>query len=79
MDALLDVVEGYLIECNNMSKRPMTMVLCRYNIEHLSRICRVLKQSRGHVLLVGLPGSGKRSLARLAAHINDFEMIQVRI
>ena len=56
---------------------PMSLVLFQDAVNHLSRIQRVLMLERGYMLFVGLGGSGRESLSRLAAFASGYEFYRI--
>ncbi|GCB71663.1 hypothetical protein scyTo_0001655 [Scyliorhinus torazame] len=76
---LTSAMDYYLSEYNNVSRTPMALVMFRFAIEHISRICRVLKQDNGHLLLVGVGGSGRQSATKLSTFMNDYSLFQIEI
>ena len=73
-------IEDKLIEFNDATKtKPMKLVMFLDACDHVARISRIIRQSQGHALLLGVGGSGRQSLARLSSYINEYDCAQIEV
>jgi dynein heavy chain len=75
---LRNTLENALAEYNEVNA-VMNLVLFDDAVLHVARIIRIVLQTGGHALLIGVGGSGKQSLARLAAHVCGYSVMQIMI
>lgn len=57
----------------------MNLVLFDDAVEHATRIHRVIRMDQGNALLVGVGGSGKQSLTKLAAYAAGCEIFEIKL
>uniref|UniRef100_A0A7S4D2X3 Dynein-1, subspecies f n=1 Tax=Eutreptiella gymnastica TaxID=73025 RepID=A0A7S4D2X3_9EUGL len=72
------IVEGILEEYNDPVPR-MNLVMFDMAMDHLIRINRIITVDRGNALLVGVGGSGKQSLTKLATFTAGFKMFEITL
>lgn len=73
-DVMIKKMEEFLEDFNMGSKTPMKLVMFLDACDHVSRISRVLRQPQGNALLLGVGGSGRQSLSRLASYMNNYKI-----
>ena len=77
--AIIARVDDLLADHNAASRRPMNLAVFLYAAEHVARAVRVLRQPGGHLLSIGVGGSGRASVARLAASIAGMDTQQIEV
>ena len=77
--ALVKVLDGYLEEYNMTNTTSQLDLVFSLTPSHIARINRVLRQPRGSALLIGVGGSGKQSLSKLACAMCEYECVSVEL
>ncbi|XP_070629208.1 dynein axonemal heavy chain 9 isoform X7 [Bos indicus] len=67
------------LESHNEVNTVMDLVLFEDAVRHVCHINRILESPQGNALLVGVGGSGKQSLTRLAAFVSSMDIFQITL
>jgi dynein heavy chain len=59
------------------SKKAMKLVMFLDACEHIARIARIIRQPQGNALLLGVGGSGRQSLSKIATYIMNYSIRQI--
>ena len=70
-----DALESY----NSTFPTQMNLVFFQDALSHAIRVARILRQPRGNAMLIGVGGSGKQSLTRIAAFIAGMPCLSIEI
>lgn len=64
---------------NRVHKKQLTSIPFSYAIQHCCRVNRILQMHGGNALLLGVGGSGRQTVTRLAAHLSSMELVQIEM
>uniref|UniRef100_G3TQL9 Dynein axonemal heavy chain 1 n=1 Tax=Loxodonta africana TaxID=9785 RepID=G3TQL9_LOXAF len=76
---MMEVIEEYMEDYNQINTAKLRLVLFMDAMSHICRISRTLRQALGNALLLGVGGSGRSSLTRLASHMAEYECFQIEL
>lgn len=74
-----DNMQKFLVSYSVEEGYKNALVLFPEALTHLSRVLRMLQVANGHALLLGVSGSGRSSMTRLATHVLCYVLHEVRL
>ncbi|XRB20985.1 dynein heavy chain [Pseudoscourfieldia marina] len=78
-DKMHNILLAYLEDYNASATNQMNLVFFADAMEHLVRLCRILRQPRGNAMLVGVGGSGKQSMTRFACFMAEYKCFSIEL
>eukprot|EP00927_Polykrikos_kofoidii_P016936 TRINITY_DN17697_c0_g2_i1.p1 TRINITY_DN17697_c0_g2~~TRINITY_DN17697_c0_g2_i1.p1 ORF type:complete len:2183 (+),score=502.38 TRINITY_DN17697_c0_g2_i1:396-6551(+) len=79
VEECVNVFNEFLDDYNQTNPSKMDIVFFRDACFHVARCARVVKQPRGNVLMVGMSGVGRKCVARMSAHMAEFQCFSIEI
>ncbi|GFO34548.1 dynein heavy chain 1, axonemal, partial [Plakobranchus ocellatus] len=75
---LVSILEEYNMKMN-LGEKADQIVFFKEAVEHVVRAARVFRQPGGHLMLVGLDGTGKSTIVHLASYISNCGMYRLKL
>jgi dynein heavy chain len=76
---LVTKITDYLEDYNGSVKNPMKLVMFLDACDHVSRLTRIIRAPLGNALSLGVGGSGRQSLSRLATFLANYKLSQIEV